>query len=226
MIAMNTKLLALGAVALTLATAVVVWRLDVAGAGPMPNDLGVTYRAVPFTEMARTADVVVAGEVVAISPTRWNQDSGQYWEETRVDAAGRSTSETALPYYEVTVRAARPIVSDARRPLAAGGTLVLTVIGASPLDARHPARGPMPAETNALGVGVGDTAVFFADATSLAWRSGSRAVLVPVGDPARSTIAYTGGGRLTGTRDAAVAATSLDGLAARVLALRSAGATE
>ena len=94
---MNTKLLALGAVALTLGTAALVWRLDVADAGPTPNDVGVTYRAVPFTEMARTADVAAAGVVVAISPTRWNQDSGQYWDETRVDAAGRSTTETALP---------------------------------------------------------------------------------------------------------------------------------
>lgn len=52
--------------------------------------------------MIKNADVIVAGKVIAIGETRWNQDSGQYWEET-FQYGAYETIVSALPYYEITM---------------------------------------------------------------------------------------------------------------------------
>ena len=75
--------------------------------GPEQVTADVSYQSLPFAEMARAAELVVAGQVTAVSETRWNQDSGAFWEESNIDAQGLETVDSALPYYEVTVLADR-----------------------------------------------------------------------------------------------------------------------
>jgi hypothetical protein len=39
----------------------------------------VDYVALPFDELVKTSDVIIVGKVVELTPSGWNQDSGEYW---------------------------------------------------------------------------------------------------------------------------------------------------
>jgi hypothetical protein len=135
--------------------------------------------------------VVLAGEITAISPTRWNQDSGEFWEQTVVDRYGRQVEDIALPYYEVTVAANRSLVDMVGLDVTPGAPVVFTVIGHSPVETKG-ASGVLVSGDDgngALQLKVGHSAVVFARQTQLAWRHTSKTVLEPLGDPNTAIVA-------------------------------------
>ncbi len=201
----------LGLIAAFGAVAVAGWQVGALAlrAGPVEAEVGVTYKDLSFEEMATAADLVVAGQIAAISPTRWNQDSGEFWEDTFVDGYGRQVADTALPYYEVTVAAQRTLVDGAGLDLAPGAPVVFTVIGQSPAAAPGTAGVLVSAghADGAIDLAVGSPAVVFARRADMAWRGGTRAILQPLGNPAAAVVAVEPGqldalaDKLAGLRD-------------------------
>lgn len=126
-----------------------------------PFKFETSYAAVPFEDMVQTADVIVAGSVVDISKTKWNQDSGEYWEQTLKDDVGE-TRLSAIPYYEVTIIPKQVFVDPAQ---VANGKVVVTIIGMSPSDTA--------AAADELGLKAGSKIVAFVRQGELAWWNGS-----------------------------------------------------
>lgn len=231
---MNQKLwlacgvLALGAVAVVLAQG--TGQAETAR-GDAPKVVShVTYEQVSFDAMAATAQGVYAGTIADVSRTKWNQDSGEYWEETLTDAQGLETIEAALPYYEVTLDVERPIVDEVGAVAdAAGGQrrMVFTVVGMSPADEIDAAR-------EALGIGTGEDhahiaagqpAVVFAKTSTIAWRGGSRTVLQLIGDPRQSIVPVAIDGEVATDGESGAPAT-LDALVEQVQVIRQGGGVD
>jgi hypothetical protein len=122
------------------------------------------------------ADLIVVGQVIAISDPVWNQDSGEYW-----DPAG---DETRLPIHTVILKVSQYLfgASDSDQ-------IEVTVIGNSPSG---------PNVTDATGAEIvigggaahdlqaGQNGAFFLDYTELAWRGGMKPVLTFMGYPRHS----------------------------------------
>lgn len=180
-----------------------------------------TYEAQSLDAMIQSAGGIVVGEIVDVSATRWNQDDGTFWEDVTVDARGRETSDSALPYYEITIAPRRTLV-DAFDLAATGGPVVATVIGMSPVGggSTRTAQGEAMIEGGAgQGPAVGQTMVAFVRRTEMAWRDGSRPIVQLMGDPGQS-LAQGGADAF----DVAATGDVLDlaGLEARVAAVRGA----
>ena len=95
--------------------------------GQPPGFVSMSYEYVPFDTMIEKSNIILVGQVTNIGETKWNQDNGEYWEETFKDEIGETTIP-ALPYYEVTISPAQIIVD------ALGineDQLVVTVVGMS-----------------------------------------------------------------------------------------------
>jgi len=128
--------------------------------GPPAAAVEMSYGAVTFEEMIERANVILTGRVTNIGETRWNQDSGAYWEETIKDEIGETTVP-ALPYYEVTI-SPEQIIADSFGILA--DQLVVTVIGTSPVD--------YPATDHDASLKRGDEIVAFVRQGEIAWYNG------------------------------------------------------
>jgi hypothetical protein len=218
-----------------LAAAVVAlagWQLGARAVAPR-REVALSYQTMSFDEMARAADVVVAGRVTAVSPTRWNQDSGEWWERTIVDGYGLQTVDSALPYYEITVAADRLLVDGLGLASAPDEPVVFTVVGTSPLDV--PAADGVTVQLGGFGPGavdapVGGTVAVFARQTQLAWRDGTRRVLQPVGEPAGAIVRLgppvEGGADADAATDRRASFADADRLAEAVAAARGGAAGE
>lgn len=119
-----------------------------------------SYAYLPFETMIKEAEVIVAGKVIAIGETRWNQDSGQYWEET-FPSNGYETVVSALPYYEITMSVDH-LLADSLG--VKDSQLVIIVIGPSPIDHQ--------AEASSIHPKSGDDIVAFVGQGEIGWRSG------------------------------------------------------
>jgi hypothetical protein len=71
----------------------------------------------PYDQVINGSSVIFVGDVLAISPTRANQDSGHYW-------------GGALPVYTIDVEVLRVIVDDLTLP----NQLTITQVDFSPLE--------------------------------------------------------------------------------------------
>lgn len=129
------------------------------------------YTDMTFDERIAQANSAIAGKVLQISPTLWNQDSGQYWE---------SDQTTALPYFTIEIAVDRVIFAD--EPLKE--TLTVTVIGQSPVGSLD-ADNDIQAEQS-VNLQVGDEVVVLAQKTEMAWRDGSRPIWQLMGLPSES----------------------------------------
>ena len=128
---------------------------------PSPPDIfDSTYEYVPFETMIKEAGVIVAGKVIAVGETRWNQDSGEYWEETFKDG-DYETIVSALPYYEITMSVDQ-LLADSLG--VKDGQLIITVIGTSPVDNQELASPIHPKS--------GEEIVAFVRQGEIGWRSG------------------------------------------------------
>ncbi len=135
-----------------------------------------TYAAMSLDERLAQADVIVAGKIVEISDTRWNQDSGAYWQE--VDEEGEQVRQ-ALPLYTVTIA-----VRETLAGTLSDSFLTVTILGVSPRSAGHDDHAPA----------IGDEVVLMASQTQLAWRDGNRTVWYPLGYPAESYLVQANDG--------------------------------
>lgn len=102
-------------------------------------------------EMMEQADAIFMGTVSGISPTRWNQDSGEPY-------PCEPLGDCPLELHYIEVQITRPLVDT----IGLGETITLTVLGASPLDVSE-------AEHD---LQVGDQALFFVRQTEVGWRGG------------------------------------------------------
>ena len=129
------------------------------------------YADMTFDERIAQANSAITGKVLQISPTLWNQDSGQYWE---------SDQTSALPYFTIEIAIDRVIFAD--EPL--NETLIVTAIGQSPVG-NQDADNDIQAEQS-VNLQVGDEVVVLAQKTEMAWRDGSRAIWQLMGLPSES----------------------------------------
>lgn len=178
-----------------------------------------SYAAVTFPELMNEADTILAGQVLDISSTRWNQDSGEYWEETIKDAEGETTVQ-ALPYFELTLLPAQTVVDT----VGIDSEFVITVIGYSPQD--YPST-----EAGIASLTPGADIIVFLEEREIAWwngqttynprlgafDSGRKTVLAFVGAPNDSMMVETSEGLYDfPAENGAVGAMTFDALATLV----------
>lgn len=120
------------------------------------------YALLTRSQMIDSADAIFVGRVTDISPTTWNQDNGQYWEQEI-----EGTTMNAMPVHQLAVAVLEPIKDE----IGLGETAVLTINGKSPAD-----DGPVPI-SDSLELGgtadydlkVGDQLVLFVEQREFAW---------------------------------------------------------
>lgn len=137
--------------------------------------LEASYAELPPELMVTEADLIFAGEVQAISDSRWNQDSGDYWVE-------------GLPYHQVTFFVTHHLKGNIEKEV------VVTILGNNPSESIT-AQAVMPSPHT---LQIGDEALIFARQTTLTWR-GEKSVLaiMLLGNPATSIALKTGEGYQT-----------------------------
>lgn len=144
-----------------------------------PTGFHAAYAEMSFNERLTQAEAIFSGIVTEVSPTRWNQDSGAYWQE--VDERGEQVRQ-ALPLYTVTLAVQESL---------AGATpldkfVTLTIVGSSPLDKGFDSA-ERPLQT-------GDEVVILARQTELTWRDGTRLVWYLLGNPYESYLVKSADG--------------------------------
>ncbi|NIT59522.1 MAG: hypothetical protein GWN00_25880 [Aliifodinibius sp.] len=159
-----------------------------------------SYAEVSIDEQIKLADVIVAGTITSISKTRWNQDSGEYWEEVVKDEI-EETIHTALPYYTIEILVNKPILNAK-----SGEKLVATVIGMSPLEEQN---------RNSHRLQVNKEAVVFMRHSEMAWRDGTRPILQLMSTPEKSAF-FRGENDLYETAHVDEVAVPLDALITRI----------
>jgi hypothetical protein len=127
------------------------------------------YQNMRAVEAVKAASHVIQGVIAEISPTKWNQDSNEYWEDLSED---ETTRYTALPYFTVTLSEVSDLAGY-RSPLARDVTI--TVLGFSPLDVE-----------DEHGFQIGNELIALVRHTKLAWRDGKRPIIQLVGEPSQS----------------------------------------
>ena len=145
-----------------------------------PSDVTVeqlfSYALISLEEMIDESDAIFLGKVVSISPTRWNQDSGEEWYD--------SVSGSGLQLHTIELEVLEPIVDT----IGLGQQVTITVLGSSPLEgsADHDLK-------------MDDQAVIFAGSGEIAWRGGTmRPVLLLAGAPSDSHFILGGNGLYRG----------------------------
>jgi len=157
---------------------------------PVHVSMDFCYAAISREEMIDQADLIFVGRVVNITPARWNQESGEYWDEDETE----DPYDTALLYHEIELAILRPVVDS----IGVGEKAVITVLGNSPV-------GPQPempglringrpviieeADSPVHDLKVGDQVLVFAEQGEIAWREeGMRPVLTLMGYPQDSYV--------------------------------------
>lgn len=136
--------------------------------GPTPELAGIRVildRAIESDEgLLAAAEAVFLGEVIAISPTRFNQDSGDYY-------------DGAMGVHTVTFRLIQPIVDE----IGLGEEVTLTSGGGSPIDDGRVVLQGQSIQSYEITVphelATGQEVVVFAARGELAWRGGTRETL-------------------------------------------------
>ena len=126
-----------------------------------PDSVYPTYAYESLGWMNRQAGAIVAGTVMAIGKTKWNQDSGEYWEKLFQDDSGHDTIVSATPFYEITMSIDRLVAGSLG---VKEGQLVITVIGFNPLVQQ--------VEAPAFHPKVGDRIIAFIRQGEIGWYSG------------------------------------------------------
>ncbi|MFN8439603.1 MAG: hypothetical protein U0175_02480 [Caldilineaceae bacterium] len=165
-----------------------------------------TWAYLSFNELANQATAIFLGKVTAISPAQWNQDSGEYW-----DDSGSTSAALVLHYIEIEVQ--EPLIDNiglekqVKLPTLSEYYLVDEKLNV--IEEKLPRRHDLVA---------GDQAVFFIDKTELAWRGGVRPVLYLATYPGQSYFKLGGEGLYHG--ELLEGAFTLDELKAKILAER------
>ena len=138
--------------------------------------MSTVYIAMTPEEVIDQADVVFVGRVLHTSPSRWNQDSGEYWDEGEHGDSGNLLHTIELEILQ-------PIVDT----VGLDKQVTITVLGHSPLDDGFTGQpsdtGVMREAHTAHRLQGGEQVVIFAKYIDLPWRNGVRPALVMVGQP-------------------------------------------
>jgi hypothetical protein len=113
-------------------------------------------------ELIDLADVIFEGKVLSISPTFWNQDSGEYWYD---EAKG-----IGIQLHAIELEVLQPIVDM----IGVETQITIFILGASPLDGLAEGDGTLVFQEDGgdYDLKVGDQVIFFANQRELAWREG------------------------------------------------------
>lgn len=122
-----------------------------------------SYIEYPVETMMTEAGIIFQGRVVEISQTRWNQESGEYW-------------NGGLPYHEIVFSVVQPIVGEVQ------DQVQVTVLGNAPFD-------DQVVLESGHSLQVGDELIVFARQTEFAWRVPERVpALMFMGSPESSIL--------------------------------------
>lgn len=150
---------------------------------------GVEYSAThtyySHDDMMKKADAIIVGEVTSISPARWNQESGEFWQDDW---------QTPLPYYEVKINVTESLADK----LKVGPEVAITIIGSSSTGTDSASKVQVGGEQ--LPLQIGEQAVFFVRSGQIAWRtegstSGVRDVVMLLNVPDYSYLLKQADGR-------------------------------
>lgn len=140
-----------------------------------------SYALEPREEMIKTADVIFAGRVTDISPTQYNQDSGEYWEQTTVEE-GLETTHTALPVFTIEMTVDEVWVDE----VGLEETAVLTQVGYKPIDVTDPVLDPGETDqtepSSDWQLQIGDEIIAFVVQREIAWWDGQPVRAIPYED--------------------------------------------
>lgn len=141
-----------------------------------------SYALEPRTEMIKSADAIFAGQIIDISPTQYNQDSGEYWEQTTVEGPGLETTHTALPIFTIELTVDTVWVDE----VGLGETAVLTQVGYKPIDVIDPVLSAgetaQPEISSDWQLQIGDEIIAFVVQREIAWWDGQPIRAVPYED--------------------------------------------
>lgn len=113
-----------------------------------------SYATPAYEQLISEEDVIFVGSLKDISPTKWNQDSGEYWTD-------ESPAPTAVvQYHTLTFDVSQFIINKTKQQDLK--SVEITVLGPSPLD-----------KNADYSLSVGDNVVVFARETELAWKEGN-----------------------------------------------------
>ncbi|MBK6769004.1 MAG: hypothetical protein IPG72_08345 [Ardenticatenales bacterium] len=160
----------------------------------------VSYSDLPLSAKVASAPLIVTGTVLEVTPSRWNQDDGTFWEKVETDAFGQQTVDTAVPYHTVVVQVDRTL---ANRDGVGTDKLTLTIVGMgsdAALAASVDAGGVTSLASDTVSAAEGERVIAFVRPGQLAWRDGTmRPVLVPMGAPGSTVVseAAVNGGALS-----------------------------
>lgn len=139
---------------------------------PVQKTARFTYIEVSATEAIDQASAIVIGTVDHLSPTRWNQDSGEYWEDP-------STGMANLPYYEIAITVEQSI----RGNYEPNEKVIVTVLGNSPTDLPLLADEERPVFAEEYFIQSGERVLLLLETRAMAWRTGPQDRLMVVGGP-------------------------------------------
>lgn len=141
--------------------------LSVSEPSPVEVSFSTEYVMATREELIDEADVILVGRVNHISPTRWNQDSGEYWEEVTTEGEFE-TAHSALPVHYLEIEIVWLIVDDIGIE---EKFVTLTAVGKSPVDDTN-----LTEENNIQVAGLpdhhlqaGNEVIIFIRQTELAW---------------------------------------------------------
>ncbi len=133
-----------------------------------------SYRGMSIEQVIDEAEAILIGQVISLSPSRWNQDSGEYWED--------ETSQIAsLQYYEVTLEVTEAVVDR----IGLDDKPVITVLGPglAEADSGADARDIQRTQTDSISFHAGEKVLLFLRRVPLAWRGGSVEKIMLAGGP-------------------------------------------
>jgi hypothetical protein len=124
-----------------------------------------SYILLPTEQMIDESNAIVAGKVIKISPTQWNQDSGEFWE------GDLANEQFPLQLHYIELEIIKPIVDG----IGLDSLVKITVLRSSPLDG-----------TSEHNLKEGDQIVVFLADRELVWQGGMRKVVRLTNAPAYS----------------------------------------
>jgi hypothetical protein len=127
-----------------------------------------SYEQLSREDILKQADAIVIGSITQISPTRFNQDSGELWEPTMDDA-----TPLALHYVDVKIDKVLTGKVDFEEKVE------VVVLGNSPTESTSHADHHLKS---------GDQVILFLNTTKLVWRDGTRSVWCFVGSPLQAAL--------------------------------------
>jgi hypothetical protein len=113
-----------------------------------------SYVTPAYEQLINESDIVFVGTLTDISPSKWNQDSGEYWTDES------PTTTAVIQYHTLTFDVSQFIINKTKPQDVK--SIEITVLGPSPLD-----------KNADYSLSVGDNVVIFARETELAWKEGN-----------------------------------------------------